>query len=310
MSFALPEFPAAFVAADTPVGPPPPAPDLPPAPPPAPAAPPAVDPPPGDPPVTEPGGTPPVTEPPAGALMQLGRVHARRLREVYRSAGWPCCDAVEIDLLAAGLLERVRCAEGRETLRVTDAGIAHIAVALVVNRAALSAHEALVERVAREMTRAGRIAWRGLSLRARVPGASPGDKPRWCMARPDVFSIRNTSVEGYAHPVVHEVKVSRADLLGDLRRPAKRAAYLDLGGECWYVLGQDRRGRAIASPDEVPAECGVLLLDNDRLQVARPALHRPTERIPFAVWMALAKAQPVGGFDEETQGFLSDLGCD
>ncbi len=310
MSFATPEFPAALAAlavTDAPVGPPPPAPDLPPAPTPAPAPPPAVDPPPSELPVTEPGGTPPVTEPPPGAL-QLGRVHARRLREVYRSAGWPCCDAVEIDLLAAGLLERVRCAQGRETLRVTDAGIAHIAVALVVNRAALSAHEALVERVAREMTRAGRIAWRGLSLRARVPGAHPDDKPRWCVARPDVFSIRNTSVEAYAHPVVHEVKVSRADLLGDLRRPAKRAAYLDLGGECWYVLGQDRRGRAIAAPEEVPAECGVMLLENDRLRVARPAAYRPAERIPFGVWMALAKAQPVGGFDEETQGFLSDAG--
>ncbi|MDB5733134.1 MAG: hypothetical protein JWQ03_3029 [Variovorax sp.] len=256
--------------------------------------------------MTEPGRAPPLTEPPPALGLGLGRVHARRLREVYRSAGWPCCDAIEIDLLAAGLLERVRCAQGRETLRVTDAGIAHIAVALVVNRSALSAHEALVERVAREMTRAGRIAWRGLSLRARVPGATPADKPRWCMARPDVFSIRNTSVEAYAHPVVHEVKVSRADLLGDLRKPAKRAAYLDLGGECWYVLGQDGRGRAIAAPEEVPADCGVMVLENDRLHVARAALHRPTERLPFAVWMALAKAQPVRGFDEEAQDLLCD----
>src|SRR5687767_10324977 len=38
----------------------------------------------------------------------LGAVHARRLREVWRSAGWPCQDLVEVELLAAGLLERVR----------------------------------------------------------------------------------------------------------------------------------------------------------------------------------------------------------
>lgn len=35
----------------------------------------------------------------------LGRAHAKRLREVYRSAGWPCQDLLEIELLAAGLLE-------------------------------------------------------------------------------------------------------------------------------------------------------------------------------------------------------------
>ncbi len=276
-----------------------------PPPPPPPMPPPEGDPPGSDPPVREPGGTPPVADPPPG-LLNLGRAHARRLREMYRSAGWPCCDAIEIDLLAAGLLERVRSAHGHETLRVTDRGIAHIAGTLVVNRGALSAHEALVERVAREMTRNGRIAWRGLGLRARLAPLEEGGKPRWCIARPDVFSIRNTSVEAYAHPVVHEVKVSRADLLGDLRKSDKRAAYLDLGGECWYVLGNDARGRCIGAPEEIPEGCGVLVLEGDRLTVARAALHRPVQRIPFGVWLALAKAQPVAGFDDDAQ---DGLGC-
>ena len=31
----------------------------------------------------------------------LKRVHAHRLREVYRSAGWPYQDVVEVELLAA-----------------------------------------------------------------------------------------------------------------------------------------------------------------------------------------------------------------
>ena len=291
--------PATAFAHEVPVEP------TPPAPPPA-APPPEGDPPAADPPVTEPGRAPPVADPPPGALapgpaLSLGRVHARRLREVYRSAGWPRCDAIEVDLLAAGLLERVRSAHGHETLRVSDRGIAHIAGTLVVNRNALSAHEALVERVAREMTRNGRIAWRGLTLRARLAPSEPGGKPRWCIARPDVFSIRNTSVEAYAQPIVHEVKVSRADLLGDLRNSDKRAAYLDLGGECWYVLGRDARGRCIAAPGEVPAGCGVLVLEDGRLTVARAALHRPVQRIAFGVWLALAKAQPVAGFDEDAQ---------
>ncbi len=271
-----------------------------------PPPPPEGDPPLADPPVTDPGRAPPVGDPQPGAIASgsLGRVHARRLREIYRSAGWPCCDAIEVDLLAAGLLERVRSALGHETVRVTERGITHIASSLLANRGALSAHEALVERVAREMTRNGRLAWRGLTLRARLAPSEEGGKPRWCIARPDVFSIRNTSVEAYADPVVHEVKVSRADLLGDLRKTDKRAAYLDLGGECWYVLGQDARGRCIASPDEVPAGCGVLVLEAGRLMVARAALHRAVQRIPFGVWLALAKAQPMAGFDEDTQDLL------
>jgi hypothetical protein len=264
-----------------------------------------VDPPPTEPPQVEPGAPPPVGDPPPGALA-LGRLHMRRLREIHRSAGWPCCDAIEVDLLAAGLLARVRSALGHETLRLTDAGIARLARALVVNRNALSRHEALVEQVAREMTRAGRLAWRGLGLRAMLPAAEAGGKPRWCLARPDVFSIRNTSVEAYAQPIVHEVKVQRADLLSDLRKPDKRAAYLDLGGECWYVLGCDARGQAIGEPDEIPPECGVLIAREGRLVVARAAVHRALPRMPFGVWMALAKAQPVAGFDDDAQGLLAE----
>ena len=220
--------------------------------------------------------------------------HRRRLRNVYRSAGWPCLDSIEVELLAAGLLERVRQPTGHETLRVTDAGIAVIAETLRRNRAQRDAHEALVERVAREMTRAGRIAWRALSLRAKVGDA-------WAMAMPDVFSIRHTTVETYLEPIVHEVKVRRADLLGDLRQPAKRAAYLQMAGECWYVI---RAG--IARPEEIPPECGVLVATETSLEVARPAPKRAL-RLPFDAWMALARAAPVDGWRlEDAQGCLGD----
>src|SRR3954467_391013 len=210
----------------------------------------------------------------------LTRAHARRLRDIYRSAGWPSQDAMEIDLLAAGLLERVRSSGGHETLRVTDAGVQWLAAVLSRNRAALSAHEALVQRVAQEMARAGRLAWTGLSLRAQVPTGDAAKPQRWCVARPDVFSIRPTSVESYVEPIVHEIKVRRSDLLADLRQESKRTAYRDLG-ECWYVLGTDARGRSIAEPDEVPAECGVMLLQGEgRLTVARPALRPARAGLP------------------------------
>lgn len=243
--------------------------------------------------------------PSPAAGTSLPRLHARRLREIYRSAGWPCQDVLEIELLAAGLLVRVQGPQGHETLRVTDAGLGVLAATAARNRAALSRHEALVERVACEMVRAGRITWRGLGLRAQLPVMPEGGSTRWCIARPDVFSIRNTSVADYVDPIVHEIKVQRADLLGDLRRPDKRAAYLDIGGECWYVLGEDAKGRPIADADEVPVECGVMLLQNQRLVVARPAPRRTRQALPVGVWMALAKATPVAGLTDDDQPQLA-----
>ena len=250
----------------------------------------------------------------------IGRFHARRLRDIYRSAGWPCQDLVEVELLAAGLLQQVHDAAGRVSLRVTPEGLVLMARTLASNRAALSAHQALEEQVARAMQRAGRIVWRGLALRAQVPCAAPpepvdeADVPvpsRWCIAKPDVFSVRNTSVEAYLAPVVHEIKVRRSDLLSDLRNPAKRAAYLDVSSECWYVLGRDGKGRSIGEPDEIPATCGVMLAegsaDAPRLVVARPAPRR-ARVLPFGIWLALAKATALSVFGDDDQQLL--VPCD
>ena len=63
------------------------------------------------------------------APLAASAAHQRRLREIWRSAGWPCQDLIEAELLAAGLLERVRHGGGRETLRVTDAGVAEAGAA-------------------------------------------------------------------------------------------------------------------------------------------------------------------------------------
>jgi hypothetical protein len=254
----------------------------------------------------------------------LNRQHHRRLRDIYRSAGWPCADMVEVELLAAGLLERRVSADGHETLRVTDAGIQTLARVFASNKAARTPHEALVEQVAVAMTRSGRLAWRGLMLRVPLPRAlllGEAETPMaaepapvwaaqmaafeaevttnpaapehaWCMACPDVFSIRRSSVEAYLEPVVHEIKVSRADLLGDLKKPAKRAAYLEMASACWYVLGHDARGRPIAQPEEVPPECGVMYARDGELSIAREAPRRGIQRLPFHVWMTLAQTGP------------------
>ncbi len=235
--------------------------------------------------------------PRALAAGTLGVVHRRRLRAVWRSAGWPCHDMVEVELLAAGWVERVRHASGHETLRVSDSGVAVLAETLQRNRAARDAHEALVARVAVEMGRAGRLAWCGLGLRAPI---GPPERPQWVVARPDVFSIRRTSVEAYLEPVVHEIKVRRADLLADLRQASKREAYLQLGGECWYVIAE-----GIAQADEIPPTCGVLVAraagTSPPFDVARPAPRRAVP-VPLHVWMALARATPAEGAGLEFEG--------
>ncbi len=252
----------------------------------------------------------------------LNRHHARRLRDVYRSAGWPWQDALELELLAAGMLERVMGQGSVATVRITDEGVAFLAAAFAGNRQARSAHEDLVTRVANMLVQGGRLAWTGLSIRAELaPDANaagvdmqakpldwPQDAPnepdlagppssgqhrRWRLCMPDVFSIRHTSVRQYLQPVVHEIKVSRADLVGDLAHPDKRAAYLNLGGQCWYVLGMNKKGQPIGSADEVPQECGVLMAHAKHFEIARPAPARLVSDLPFSVWMALARATPV-----------------
>jgi hypothetical protein len=130
---------------------------------------------------------------------------------------------------------------------------------------------------------------------------------------PDVYSLRHTSVAAYLQPVVHEIKANRADLLSDLRKPAKRAAYLQMAGALYYVLAE-----GIAREDEVPPECGVIVaresppdpqaadpdLEPDppiELTLLRPAPVRWPDLeagLPFGVWMALARATPMRVEDE------------
>ena len=226
----------------------------------------------------------------------LKKVHARRLREMYRSAGWPCLDVVEIELLAAGLLERLSDPTGHERVRVTDQGIAYLAGAAQTNRKAIDAHDGLMDRIVQTMLRDGRLVWTNLNLRAKVT-LDGEEVSKWKYCKPDVFSIRNSSVQAYLEPVVHEIKVSRADLLGDLKRPEKRQAYLELGGQCWYVLGRDAKDRPIAEPQEVPVEIGVMQVEGDAIEILRSAPKKPMESLPFGIWMVLAKAVPIRGGD-------------
>ena len=250
---------------------------------------------------------------------------------VWRSAGWPCRDAIELDLLAAGWARQSQSPDGHETIQLTEAGIGLLAEARQRNQRSLSAHDRLALRVAAHLTAAGRIVWRELSLRAQVGSGeqsvvnevqavddalwpenppeeagvrSPGAKA-WRMARLDVFSVRNTTVEGYLQPMVHEVKVSRADLLSDLRHADKRESYRWLSCETYYVFPA-----GTAEPKEIPEGFGVWVLngsiESGTLVLARPATHAPC-KLPFHAWMALAKAAPVRLEAQAAQGLLGEV---
>lgn len=229
---------------------------------------------------------------------RITRRHLTRLRQIHRSSGWPCRDPVEIDLIVGGLVYPERDDQGRETLHVTPAGLQALAEAHATNRACRSAHDALVTQVAQRMQQEGRIAWTNLALRAQVEG-------QWMQAIPDVFSIRNTTVEAYLEPIAHEIKVSRADLLGDLKRPEKRAAYLAMASQVYYVLGMNAKGVPIAQVDEVPTECGVMVVTDvgamAGIEILRVAPKQPVTALRFDVWMALAKSAPLPRDDTDPQ---------
>ncbi len=217
--------------------------------------------------------------------MLRSRLHRRRLRDYHRSAGWPCHDALEIDLLAAGLVERVERAGGLETIHVTAAGIAALAEDLARNRGAFDAHEALVQRTAAWLAAAGRLVYRGLPLRGRVDDT-------WRGCRPDVYSLRVTNVAAYTCPAIHEIKVRRADLLGELADTGKRVAYQSLSSEFYYVLPE-----GLATLEEIPLDCGVVFVGEAGMRPGRPSPRRAVQP-GLAEWMAIAR-RGAEGLDAE-----------
>ena len=288
------------------------------------------------------------------------RHHRTRLMQIWRSAGWPCRDGLEIDLLAWGFVRAHPTADGLETLHLTQEGIQLLAAARRQAVRAQSQHDRLSAKFVAQLHAAGRIVWRELSLRAEVSGAASrvtngathgetsSDLPSpaysaemaaasrvlapagamtsptslwpdeetaesraaanvWRGARPDLFSVRNTTVPAYLQPMVHEVKFSRADLLSDLRHGAKRHAYQWLCEECYYVFPA-----GIAQADEIPQPWGIWVLHGDietgHFELIRPARHASCT-LPFAVWLALCKATPVRR-DETAEPAQADLAGD
>ena len=238
--------------------------------------------------------------PGSGVPLRPTRAQTRRLREIYRSAGWPCQDSLELELLAAGWLTRLLDPDGRERLRLSDAGIQAAALGLDANRSLRSRHEALVQRVATELQRAGRVVWTDLALRAGLPREDEPERLRWLICQPDVYSLRQTSKPEALEVAIHEIKVSRADLLGELRKPSKGAAYAALSGQTCFVLQA-----GIAAVEEIPPQYGLWFAHERHFELARPAPRR-AHQPDFATWLALARACPLPPPLDAAQSRLGD----
>lgn len=282
----------------------------------------------------------------ASAPRRPTRVQRARLLQVWRSAGWPFQDPLELDLLAAGWIEQRSNAQDHITVHLTEAGLAVLSDERQRHARAQSLHDRLALSMAEHLAASGRLVWRELSLRAALqtpsappqaaetlplfapegatvdraadqtadPAAAPAPpqvRRIWRLARPDLYSVRRTSVEGYLQPTVHEIKASRADLLSDLRHAAKREAYAWLCEACFYAYPQ-----GTADPEEIPEPFGIWEWRGDtaalpaaagRWELVRPARSRAM-RMPFALWMALAAATPWAPDAPPRQAHLPDPG--
>ena len=188
-------------------------------------------------------------------------------RSTARPAG-PARTCVEVELLAAGLLEREREPQGHETLRVTDAGIAVLAETLAKNRAARDAHEAAgrARRARDDARRPHRLA-RPEPARPRRRGTlRPGPWPCPMSSRSATPRSRPT----WSRSCMRS-RCSAPTCSPDLRHAAKRAG-LPAARQRMLVRDQRRHRRARRDParvrragrDRTPAST-----------VARPAPKRP-----------------------------------
>lgn len=211
------------------------------------------------------------------ARCAISRSHLKRLRLYYRSAGWPVRDNLEIDLIAAGLAERRIDPNGHEAIYVTDAGLGALASLVQANRASFAAHESLVAAVVTQLQARGWITFTGRSFKVKPETA-------WITVRPDVFALPRTLDERRILPCVYEIKVSRADLRSELRKPAKRAGYEAISRRMYYVLPAEIADEALLA--EVPERCGILLRRDGQLVEQRPAVDRDIELRPIH-WLQL-----------------------
>ena len=165
------------------------------------------------------------------ASIELTRKHYAMLRLYWhnRSAGASSHgDGIALDLTAAGLLEKLG-SNGFLHLRITQAGIEALHAESQREKERRRPHHDLADRLAEWLRQSGRMTWTNIEFSTSL------EDGRKQIVRPDVFSmVPSYSVERI-NPMVHEVKVSRADFLADMAKPEKREGYEAFSEVMYYA---------------------------------------------------------------------------
>ncbi|RJS95241.1 hypothetical protein [Salinisphaera sp. Q1T1-3] len=213
------------------------------------------------------------------APVPLPRRHATRLRHYWRSQGWACHDNIDLDLLRWGLIVEYPEREIASRFELSAGGRDALTAGLQANRAARAAHARSVAATARHLVDGGRLVFTELSIRTI-------HEDKWRTCRPDVLSLVPGLRADHLVPQVHEIKVRRSDLLGELRH-AKIERYRELAAGIYFVLADD-----IADVSEIPDAYGVAFHHpNHGYRIARSAPIGDYQ-LETRHWMALAKARP------------------
>lgn len=116
---------------------------------------------------------------------------------------------------------------------------------------------------------------------------------RLWMETPDPVSALSSGLTrslAFYRRVAYEIKVSRSDLLRELRKPGKRATALALTHQFFFATtpGLVHRG-------ELPAECGLVEVEGSTVNVVRPApMRKPTRSLKTEDMVALLRARHIG----------------
>ncbi len=92
----------------------------------------------------------------------------------------------------------------------------------------------------------------------------------WCLAEMPLRNNRRSDLMGVdsrGKVVIVEIKVSRADLMGD----GKWQEYLDYCDKFYWGLPQGLDRGLLDTPDYLPESCGVILADGYDAEILRPA---------------------------------------
>lgn len=189
-------------------------------------------------------------------------------------------DPTDLELLDAGFLVRSEprvFSHRMAHYAITPRGEAMAVALLRRQQRLLAPHHQLASTLAHWLVRQGRMTWENSAFSAMGPQGP-------CEVRPDVFSLLATLNPGRMEPMVHEVKISRADFLADITVPEKRAAYFSLAPRVVYATPA-----GLLKEGEVPPECGWLEQDGEEWRLRQRA-RKNTSWKPWdgRVWLALA----------------------